>query len=356
MKEIGSIFPLTAEQIDKNEGKIASFPHDKIFYSLCREALGEIAHNCKSKEKTVLIPAYTCQTVIDPFQFQGWDIEFYSIHRDLRIDIDDLRKKVEFCSPSIIVVHPYFGMDLNEQEDSVLSSIHNSGTKIIVDITQCLFSRHEYSYADFIVGSYRKWFPIPDGGFLSTNNEGFEQPKETNMKFSRLQSDAMYLRGKYFHDREQLLKDLSIRMNKEADSIANSTMEPHRMSDLAYNLLQQEDIEFNQYKRISNFKYLYDNIPDGICIKKVCPNIDVVSTAPLYFTIYAHNRKVLQSILARNSVYAPVIWPVSESKVLINEDIIYIYENLLAIPCDQRYDLEDMLRVVLLINKFNNEN
>lgn len=353
MKEIGSIFPLTAEQIYKNEEIPVAFPTEKIFYSLCREALGEIARNCKSSNNTVLLPAYTCQTVIDPFQVQGWNTEFYSIHRDLRIDIGDLRRKVALYSPSIIVVHPYFGMDLNEYEDDTLSSIHKSGIIIIVDLTQCLFSKHEYGYADYIVGSYRKWFPIPDGGFLSTNNNGFEQPREPNVQFSRLQADAMYLRGIYFQDREQLLKDISIRINKEADSVANHTIEPHRMSDLAYNLLQQEDFEFNQRQRLSNFKYLYDNIEDGARVLNVCTNFDYITTAPLYFTLYVRKRKELQSILAQNAIYAPVIWPIEEDKVLITDDVKYIYENLLAIPCDQRYDINDMQRISEILKEFN---
>lgn len=356
MKEIGSIFPLSAEQIYENEERKLLFPSEKIFYSLCREALGEIALNSTGNHNTVLIPAYTCQTVISPFQIQDWNIEFYSINKDLRIDISDLRKKVASFSPSIIVVHPYYGMDLNDFEDDMLSNFHDAGVKIIVDLTQCLFSKHDYGYADYIVGSYRKWFPIPDGGFLSTSNEGFRQPKEPNIDFSRLQADAMYLRGIYFKTHEQLVKDISIRMNKEADSIAKHTIEPHCMSDMAYGLLQRQNAEFNQNQRLSNFKYLYDNIADSPYIQKVCTDIDRVTTAPLYFTIYVNRREELQTILARNAIYAPVIWPVEEDKVLINEDVRYIYEHLLAIPCDQRYDSEDMMRIANFLNGFYGTN
>ena len=354
MKEIGSIFTLTAKNISENERRTESILPGKILYSLGREALGDIARHCEDGAKTVLIPAYTFQTVIDPFQENGWNIVFYSIHKDLHINLEDLKNKFSIFSPSLIVVHPYFGMDLDEDEDRMLTKFHENGIKIIVDLTQCLFSEHNYSYAHYIVGSYRKWFPVPDGGFLITNSSGFEQPKDPTSEFSRLQTDAMYLRNLYFNTSDKLVKDISIRINKAANFIATNTINPHRISDLAYNLLLQQDTESNRNQRLLNFKYLYNNIIESEWVKKVCSDIVRLTTAPLYFTIYVKNRKELQNHLARNSIYAPVIWPVEEDRVLINDDIKYIYESILAIPCDQRYDNNDMKRIVNSIKEFNN--
>ena len=77
-----------------------------------------------------------------------------------------------------------------------------------------------------------------------------------------------------------------------------------------------------------------------------------MTTAPLYFTLYVEERSVLQRLLAQESIYAPVIWPVENEAVLINEEVRYIYDHILAIPCDQRYDESDMLRAVEIINNY----
>ena len=45
-------------------------------------------------------------------------------------------------------------------------------------------------------------------------------------------------------------------------------------------------------------------------------------------------------------------WPVEDERVLIDEDVKYIYDHLLAIPCDQRYDEKDMQRAIDIINNF----
>ncbi len=350
-KEIGSIFPLYPESFEQ-EGTFFN-PKDRILYSLCREAFTEIAKGLCETNRTVLIPAYTCQTVITPFEEAGWACIFFNVFKSLRIDVNHLNNLVERHHPSLLVVHPYFGMDLDENETKALLSIKNFGVKVVVDLTQCIFSNQKLPFADYIVGSYRKWFAIPDGGFMITqNNCNINQPIEENEPFVERQTDAMYLRGQYFRNEDQRTKQISIRLSKSADHVAEKNISPHRMSVLSCQLLEKEDKLNNQQRRINNFNYLHDSIKKNNKYAFVCTNIDQITTAPLYFTIYVENRRDLQLQLAKESIYAPVIWPVEDEKVLISENVRYIYDHLLAIPIDQRYDERDMERVVDVINNF----
>ena len=353
-KEIGSIFPLSDSQITSAQAENVSFTEDRIYYSLCREALSDIALSLNYTSKRVLIPAYTCQTVITPFEEAGWECIYYPISKDLRIDDKQLSKLVEECHPSLVVVHPYFGMDLNDSEISILQKIQDGGIKVVLDLTQCIFSEQTHLYADYVVGSYRKWFPIPDGGFMLRTEaaKNILQPKSENFEFTEREIAAMYLRGQYFANGEQRTKDISIRLSKAADHIAESNITPHKMSQVAYNLLQKEDFEENQRRRFDNYIYLLRNIQESNRIEKVCKAIHEVRCAPLYFTIYVQDRPSLQRLLAQDAIYAPVIWPVEDERVLINEEVKYIYDHILAIPCDQRYDEQDMKRVVTIINRY----
>ena len=353
-KEIGSIFPLSDAVLSKAESEKASFKGDRLYYSLCREALYDIAKALGESPNTVLIPAYTCQTVITPFEEAGWHCEYYSISRSLRIDVHSLTELVEKHHPTLVVVHPYFGMDLDENEKALLTMIKQQGVDIVVDLTQCLFSIEDYLFASFIVASYRKWMPIPDGGYLKSLSQKvvISQPESENSEFFEREIAAMYLRGQYFENGQQRTKAISVRLSKAADFIAESNIVPHKMSFVAYNLIQNENLELNQKSRFDNYSYLYHNILENDKISKVCKDINVVTTAPLYFTIYVKDRFELQRLLAQDSIYAPVIWPVEDERVLIDEDVKYIYNHLLAIPCDQRYDENDMQRVVEIINNY----
>lgn len=353
-KEVGSIFPLFESVLNKAESENKAFNKDRIYYSLCREALSDIAKALKETNKKVLVPAYTCQTVITPFEEAGWDYNYYSINKDLRIDTPYLVKSVEDTRPALVVVHPYFGMDLNEEEVAVLASIKDKGIDIVLDLTQCLFSTKLYLFTTYIVASYRKWMPIPDGGYLIdfSNLESIKQPEEENSEFIEREKAAMYLRGQYFGNGDQRTKSISIQLSKDADHIAESNISAHRMSQISYNLLNEEDTDNNQKSRYNNYTFLFHNIKESKKITKVCHDLNKVTTAPLYFTVYVEDRPILQKMLAQDSIYAPVIWPVEDKRVLINDEVQYIYDHVLAIPCDQRYDEKDMQRVVDVINNY----
>ena len=353
-KEIGSIFPLWDQILKEAESKQSDFLGDRLYYSLCREALYDIACTHKAKNKIVLIPAYTCQTVITPFEEAGWQCEYFGIKKDLRINIENLYETIDRFHPSLLVVHPFFGMDLNEVECDTMADFKSLGIEIILDLTQCLFSKRDYLFPSYVVASYRKWMPIPDGGYLVQKNKtNISQPQLENNEFTEREIAAMYLRGLYFTNEEQRLKGISMRLSKIADCLAESNIIPHRMSQIAFNLMNKEDLEYNQNKRIQNYSYLIKNVHESKRVKKVCSDFNNVTTAPLYFTIYVNDRKALQRLLAEDSCYAPVIWPMEDERVLINDDVKYIYDHLLAIPCDQRYDEADMSRVVNVINSFS---
>lgn len=351
-KDIGSIFPLSDEILRQAESEQVQYTDDRLYYSLCREAMFDIAKALGNTARRVLIPAYTCQTVITPFEEAGWQCEYYPIDKDLRIRTECLLKLVNQNHPALLVVHPFYGMDLNKAEIETLNIIKGIGVEILLDLTQCLFSKKDYDFASFIVASYRKWMPIPDGGYmrLLSGSVKVVQPETENSVFLDMEKDAMYLRGLYFANGDQHTKDISIRLSKIADRIAERNIAPHKMSQTAYSLMKKEDFELIQKNRFSNYVFLHQNVFEREKITKVVRNCNDVTSAPLYFTIYVQDRSALQRRLAQDAIYAPVIWPVEDKRVLIDEGVEYIYDHLLAIPCDQRYDVRDMQRVIDIIN------
>lgn len=355
MKDIGSIFPLSMEDISLNDTlSYESIHADKrINYSLCREALWAIVHKYELTNKTVLLPAYTCQTVIDPFIQQGWTCYYFGINLDLRIDIDDLFHKCKDFKPAILLVHPYYGMELNDVELDALERIKYNGTIIIEDITQSIYSYSRPLIFDYFIGSYRKWYKIPDGGFLESNNfDGIEAPEVGNNLFVNKQIDAMYLRAVYFETGDEFIKSISIKLNKEAVAETNRTIKCHKMSDFSAKGIERENQNEAIIRRLQNYTFLYNNIHQSKHIKFVCKDINEVTTAPLYFPIYVSNRAEIQKTLALKHIYAPVLWPVHSEAVLINDNIKYIYSHILMLPIDQRYDTDDMMRVVEIINDY----
>lgn len=354
MKDIGSIFPLYTKDLTFAKGASSPIEDEgRVLYSLCREALYEIARVHGDSRKKVLIPAYTCMTVASPFIEKGWECGYYSIDRQLRVDGKHLMAMASQFHPDIVVAHPFYGMDFNEIEIALLKDIKSMGITLVVDLTQCAFSKQRLPFVDYYVGSLRKWMPMPDGGFLETSDERrhlFCEERDCNTDFATKQADSMYLRGLYFENDDQTVKDISRRINKEAVLSARAKTTPHRIAPLSYAIMKSEDEEKNVSCRISNFKVLFDGLKGNGKYKPVCQDIADVTTAPLYFTIYTEIRQEMQKKLAESHIYAPVIWPLGTEDMLVSKDVRYIYDHILAIPCDQRYDREDMNKIINFIN------
>ena len=356
IKDIGSIFSLSEEErrlADGTECPVSS--GGRVFYSLCREALYDIARLHDSSRKVALVPAYTCMTVAAPLQQLGWQCVFYNINRNLRIDTDSLLSLCNSWHPTLVIAHPYYGMDFNVKEEETLATLHKQGCHIVVDLTQCIYSRQRHIFVDYYIGSLRKWLAMPDGGFLETGAKSlypFFIKRDYNTTFATKQADAMYLRGLYFEQGTQEVKDISRRINQEAVLSAREHTQPHRMAPLSFAIMQREDMDASACRRMDNCRTLNEMLTECSTITPVCDDITLTTSAPLYYVIYTDHRSELQRHLATERIYAPVIWPLGMHEMLVSEDVAYIYGHILALPVDQRYDQKDMTKMAKLIQSF----
>ena len=108
------------------------------------------------------------------------------------------------------------------------------------------------------------------------------------------------------------------------------------------------DIKLLKKKRRDNYKVLLEGINNVAGIKVLFDSLPD-KVVPLYFPILVDNREQLQSILADNDIYTPVVWPKADNCPSIGDHAELIYKKILCIPIDQRYDVEDMQRIVGVI-------
>lgn len=347
--EIGSIYSLTKLDKRHKSSMLSLAGEDASYFSLCREALYVLARKFRDSSKKVLIPAYTCQTVLEPFLQQGWEIDYYNVNNRLRIDIEDIKAKTAVFKPSLCIAHPYYGADLNREELDALAEIKRCGCILIEDLTQCVFSTQRNTIFDYFVGSYRKWFPIPDGAFLIGDVDGVNEMPENEI-FVQTMSDAMYLRGTFHQSGDNNIKEISRRLGNIAISHISGEIVPHSMSNFSISLLSEMDIEELKRKRWDNYLYLYEHLQTNRTCIFIDRNPDELTCAPLFFPVYVKDRSTFQMKLAQQEIYAPILWPVHTDKVLINENIRQIFEEIIMLPIDQRYERSDMERMVAVIN------
>lgn len=322
----------------KNHTNINWFDNIYTFQN-CRSALNLIARISKrAGYKKIFIPAICCHSMVQPFKFNDFDIIFYPLNKDFSIDQNYINSKI---SPkSIILYANYLGLktiDAIRSDQDYLSNLKSDyiDLKLIQDCTQSLneIIYKENLYADYYICSVRKWASFPDGGILFSNvHLDFTYDNYDNTVFN-LKKKAMDLKSEFLLSGNQNKKNEFLKLFKQAEEIIDVKNSIIDMSSYSKELLLKIDFDLILKQRQENIKYIQNYLNSFI------PNF---LGSGLYFPIYVDNQKLMQSELAKKNIYCPVIWPLSDD---IKEDFGFVKEvtsHMLAVPCDQRYNKEDL--------------
>ena len=129
------------------------------------------------------MPAYMCDTVFIPFVKSGWELVFYHIDKDMKADRAELEELIDSEKPSLFFIHDYYGADTWAGLRTFLDECQDSGMLIMEDVTQAYYLNVN-TRADYVIGSLRKSYAIPDGGFVATNHSISEDIVEKDDSFA----------------------------------------------------------------------------------------------------------------------------------------------------------------------------
>ena len=335
---------------------LAQAPENVWLLSCARDGLSHIAKTLPVETKRVMIPAYTCDTVALPFTEEGWTCNYFAVDEHMRIDAEHFRGLLKYFKPDVVVMHPFYGMDLNESEQALLKEAHDQGCFVVEDLTHSLFSSYRYDFVDAYVGSVRKWINIPDGGFYEStvlpgpDMETLEE-REDSVKYAK---DQLYLRDLWRKTGDENLRLIAGRLDKLLTASNRNGWGPYRMSDFSRRLLVGEDPAANNAQRLANARYLYEKLKDSKRVKMPYTCVEDISTGPLWFPVYVtdQDRKALQKeVFKPNGVTAIGLWPLHIPATAVNDTVQYIYDHILVFPCGQMYNEEDMQYIVDLIER-----
>lgn len=117
------------------------------------------------------------------------------------------------------------------------------------------------------------------------------------------------------------------------------------MSKLTENLLHAIDYEFVKRRRTENFKYLHSKL------RKINKLVLSVPEGAFMYPFYVVNGAEIRKQLQQKKIFIPTLWP--DVFNLCNEDELEydMAKNILPMPVDQRYGVEDMEYMVTEVLK-----
>lgn len=349
-REIGSEFWIN-EIIQASEAKTPKWLSkfgNVVLTSSGRGAITLLLHQLDTDKKTVLLPAYICDSVIMPFVELGYECHFYDVEKDLYANIDYL---LNFENVGIFLHMGYFGFHTNSNLERVINCFKEKSTVIVEDVTHTMFSNYErFSENDFYVGSIRKWFGIPSGGFLASKLGMDNKPLHKHERFNQIRKEALLLKHKYIKTSELKLKKKFLKRFSEAEEILDKDLASYSIDNLSTQLLNKLNTRELIKKRRQNYTYLKDNLEDVNSIKILFKVLDE-NICPLFFPILIkEKRDQVKKSLIDAGIYCPVHWSIPKQiKVDKYKNSYEIYNSELSIPCDQRYGVEDMERIISAI-------
>lgn len=356
--EIGSNFWLTSQEIER------LCPLTKEVYGLGKWRYSQLTSSGRGairllfqnlpQIKKVLLPEYTCSSVISPIESLGISCSYYPLNKDLSVNREVLCSLIDKHAPQAVYFQSYYGFDTLKSIRDYYPTLQERGIIVVEDITHSWLCDFNTTDADYSVASLRKWLQLPDGGVLLSNIHTLDY-EMTEGESSRIVSEfirASILKEKYFETFNPSDKEAFRQHYINAKDLLQQDETIYSMSKQAQSVLSQTDFCEIVRKRKENAKYLHTHLCNNDCVISVVEWSD--DAVPLYYPIYVKdNRSLLQKELAKKAIYCPIHWPVpAQVSSNMSHEASFIYTHVLSLICDQRYDLDDMSSLVQIVNSF----
>ena len=314
MKEIGGFL-----ELELNHG--LEFHGQGIALNSGRNCLRYLIRARKIKK--IWLPKLLCSAISDTCLEENVEISYYSVGDNLRPVLTEIRNREDW----IYLINFYGQYSCDE-----ISSYAKEYKNLIVDNVQAFYTK-PIEGLDTIY-TCRKFFGVPDGGYLYTGCTLSEILKKDEsydrLTFlaGRLERSANEFYSAY-RENEQRIDGLPLR----------------KMSVVTQNILRGINYEHIKKVREQNFRYLHEHLGSINQLELRLPD------GPYMYPLLVKDRAEIRKRLQEKKIYVPTLWPnVLES--LAHEETEYaLAKNILPLPCDQRYDLNDMQYLVKEVYK-----
>jgi hypothetical protein len=272
------------------------------------------------KPKRVWMPKYICDSMFSPLYALGIEIVFYDLTTQFNIS-DSVTLEVD----DWLLYVNYFGI-CNEQELALLKRFNPS--QVIFDHAQAFYTPPLNCLAT--IYSPRKFFGVPDGGFLVTQIPVIKPIEIEEKSISRCT---------HLLQRLDSNPESGYEAFKKADLSLND-IQPRGMSNLTNRMLTSIDYEVIRNKRNANFHLLHEKFEK---INELKINTEFINS-PMCYPLLINDATIRQRLLA-NRIFVATYWPSVLERVSADSIEYLLIEKCLPIPCDQRYYYEDFIRI-----------
>jgi len=266
----------------------------------------------------MLVPSFLCDSVTSLCLREGVSLREYSVGEDLQPVWN-----FEVAEGEYLLLVDYYGQLTNE---SRMHAGEISFGRLIVDETQNYFALPQEGVDTLY--TCRKYFGVPDGGFLYTDALRIE-----GLARGESRERVGYLIGRLERSAEEFYADAAANNESFADEPALI------MSRFTENMLRAIDYERVIASRNANYEQLEAEFGKVNQLDLSKP------VGPFAYPLLLEDGMRLKRELAQEGIFVPTLWPnVAEQA---EDDLARRYaRDILPLPVDQRYGPAEMDAIV----------
>ncbi len=282
--------------------------------------------------RRLYLPWFICASVTNAVEEAGIQITRYRIKSDFRPDPADLPDVLD--SDTWLFIDNAYGQITNAE----LADFRNRYERVLADNTHAFFQKPAEGVAT--VYSVRKFLGVTDGAYLYPDRE-IEEPEKQDFSHDRFS----HILGRYETDAGTFYKQ----MLTNAHGYEGAS--PARMSRLTENILGGLDYGKIAASRMTNYLTLSSLLSEYNELDRT-GNLRVPDIGPFVYPMLVKNGPDLRKKLASRKIFVPTYW----SDLITDAPEGSIEQryaaDILALPCDQRYDEDDMKTVAEALLQF----
>lgn len=340
VREIGSDFPSLSPSVLEDDSR-PPWERDgqaTLYTETGRQALA-IARRVLERRGVdrILVPAYLCESMVEPFRLRGWRIGLLETSRELGLrrgggDWNRLRNSPRRTA---VLLASYFGYSPDDEHVALAKEARACGAYVIEDETHRPFTPGGVE-ADLTFSSLRKLLPLADGAYVQGDSdvlaeiEALDEAEGERWNAMDLKRDAA---DPTQHRAAMIEANRRLEGPDRLFRASERTMET--LGRLPYGLFARRRHENAHTLRASLARVGISSLRG--------------SEAPVASHLVAvmEDPQGVQKRLASEQVYCPIHWPRVPD---LGADAPW-RSDLLSFPIDHRYGCVDMERIVTVLEE-----
>lgn len=310
-----------------------------------RAAIAIAAQQLKysNQTNTVLLPAYHCPALVEPFLWLGYRVRFYPVQADLSVDAAVFQRLLTADISHCVVVQ-FFGFKQNANQ--LITLAHAAGKRVLEDCAHGLVDfvaslQQDDPRVSARICSINKVLPTIDGGLLYLRQQQIRQPGHCSW-VEELKGIAFLLK---IPQRLQRLRQRTKTRKPDVISAQGPTtgfkyFKPVDLNSSSFRhtkwILQCSDLAAIKAKRRANYRYLVTGLSGvmaGTCLYPV-----IADEAPYVLPFLLHDGSYFQQL--RLKKIQVLRW---EEMAPSGCDITEQYRSrLIQLPCHHKLTQADL--------------